>query len=210
MEDPKRTVAHGYDRIGQAYAAGALSRPHDLRACYVDLVGDRLADGAAVLDLGCGVGIPVARALARRFAVTGVDLSARNVALAGRNVPGARFIHGDMAMLDLPPEGFDAVVAFYSIIHLPRAEHPTVLRNVARWLRPGGLFVASLGARDLAAGTEDDWLGVPMYWSHFDAATNRQLVEDAGLEIEIAEETVAEDERFLWVVAHRGDAPVVR
>ncbi|HUY99353.1 MAG TPA: class I SAM-dependent methyltransferase [Thermomicrobiaceae bacterium] len=207
MEDPKRTVAHGYDRIGEAYAAGALAASGGDRARYLGLVGERLADGATVLDLGCGVGIPVARDLAARFDVTGVDISARNVALARRNVPAARFVHADMAALDLAPAAFDAVVAFYSIIHLPRAEHPIVLSKVARWLRPGGLFVASLGARDLAAGTEDDWLGVPMYWSHFDAERNRRLIEEAGLAIERAEETSDGDERFLWVVARlRGTA----
>ena len=46
-----------------------------------------------------------------------------------------------------------------------------------------------------------------MFFSHFDAATNRALVAEAGLEIERAE-VIGEEEngamvRFLWVVARR-------
>ncbi|HET9015928.1 MAG TPA: class I SAM-dependent methyltransferase [Thermomicrobiaceae bacterium] len=202
-DDPKAVVARGYDRIGERYAAGALAAPQGPRARYLDLLLERLPAGASVLDLGCGVGVPVAEALARGFAVTGVDASAHAVTLARRNVPAGRFVQGDMASVDLPAETFDAVVAFYSIIHLPRDEHARVFARIARWLRPGGLFVASLGARDLAAGTDEDWLGVPMYWSHFDAATNRRLVAAAGLTVEWSEEIATGDERFLWVVARR-------
>ncbi|MGW1163512.1 hypothetical protein ACWD48_36090, partial [Streptomyces sp. NPDC002519] len=35
-------------------------------------------------------------------------------------------------------------------------------------------------------GTEENWLGggAPMWWSHADAATNRQWIEQAGLAVE--------------------------
>ena len=32
-------------------------------------------NGAAVLDIGCGTGVPIAKSLAKRFSVTGVDAS---------------------------------------------------------------------------------------------------------------------------------------
>ncbi len=119
-----------------------------------------------------------------------------------------------MTELEIEPASFDAVVAFFSIIHVPREEQPELLAQIARWLRPGGLFVATMGARATENGYEEDWLGAPMYWSHFDAATNRRLVEEAGLVIESAElETADEDGlpvAFLWVVARKfallGDA----
>jgi hypothetical protein len=90
---------------------------------------------------------------------------------------------------------------------VPRGEQPGLLAKIARWLRPGGLVVATLGARSTERGYEEDWLGAPMYWSHFDAATNRRLVEEAGLVIESATlETADEDGApvtFLWVVARK-------
>lgn len=98
-------------------------------------------------------------------------------------------------------------MAFYSIIHVPRDEQPGLLRGIAGWLKPGGLFVAVMGAADVAEDMQSDWLGAPMYWSHFDSATNQRLVQEAGLRIVRArEETTLEDGvpvTFLWMIAQK-------
>jgi hypothetical protein len=64
-----------------------------------------------------------------------------------------------------------------------------------------------MGAGSTEAAVEPDWLGVPMYFSHFDGATNRRLVEDAGLRIISAREETADEDgvpvTFLWVVARK-------
>jgi SAM-dependent methyltransferase len=203
--DPKEIVASGYDAVAERYAAWSVG--DRARKRYTDLVLDALPDGARVLDLGCGAGTPTAERLAARFEVTGVDVSRRQVELARRNVPGATFIHADMAALSFPLGSFDAVLAFYSIIHLPREEHAGLLGRLADWLRPGGLFVASMGAGASKGSVEEDWLGAPMYFSHHDSETNKRLVEEAGLRIVRAEEET-EDEHgepvpFLWVVARK-------
>ena len=51
-----------------------------------------------------------------------VDISPRQIALARVNVPGAEFIEGDAASLDFGEDSFDAVVSFYMLEHIPRAE----------------------------------------------------------------------------------------
>jgi SAM-dependent methyltransferase len=204
--DSKRIVAAGYDRIAERYASWAAGIHDAARECATRLLLDALPPGAAVLELGCGNGLPTAKRLAKRFLVTGVDISARQVALARRNVPGAVFQQADMAALEFAPESFDAVIAFYSLTHLPRQEHATLLATIARWLRPGGLFAASMGA-GAADGVEDDWLGAPMFFSHFDAETNRRLVEATGLALRSASvETLDEHGNpvsFLWVIAQK-------
>ncbi len=203
--DVKRAVAEGYDRVGGQYgelAAKSLTRQ---RRKYTDILLDRLSQGAEVLDLGCGAGVPTTRELAGSFSVTGVDISPRQVARARDNVPGARFVQSDMADARFPPESFDAVAAFYAIMHLPRDEQPALLGAIATWLRPGGLFVGTLGARSVEADYQEQWLGAPMYWSSHDSETNRRMVSEAGLEIVSAKEETTradgESETFLWVVA---------
>ncbi|MBO0794294.1 MAG: class I SAM-dependent methyltransferase, partial [Ktedonobacteraceae bacterium] len=183
MVDPKRIVAQGFDHIGERYATWSLRTRVAEREHYTALLLDRLAPGARVLDLGCGTGTPTTATLAQHFHVTGVDISARQIELAKHNVPQAVFVQSDIATLDFPPAHFDAVIAFYSLFCLPRAELFPLLQQIASWLKPEGLFVAALGAQDVEGFIAPDWLGVPMYWSLFDSATNQRLIQEAGLQL---------------------------
>jgi ubiquinone/menaquinone biosynthesis C-methylase UbiE len=134
--DPKQIVAQGYDHIAEYYSQWVTRTRTDERQRYTELLLERLPSAATVLELGCGVGLPTTLALAQRFQVTGIDLSARHVALARQNVPDATFVQADMARLTFSPASFDAVVAFFSIIHVPREEQPELLCNIATWLKP--------------------------------------------------------------------------
>jgi SAM-dependent methyltransferase len=204
--DPKRVVADGYDQIAQRYLDWSPLRPSAARRHYLDLACELIPKGARVLELGCGAGIPMTSALADGRHVTGVDISRTQIELARVNVPHATFIQGDMTAVDFPPGSFDAVVAFYSLTHLPRDEVPPLLARLRGWLRSGGTFIASMGADDDPGGIEADWLGVDMYFSHFGARRNRRLVKEAGFAIDSADIVVEpedrHDARFLWVIAH--------
>jgi SAM-dependent methyltransferase len=205
MTDPKEVVRAGYDAIAQRISEWKV--PGVPRRRLVAQLLDLLPPGGAdVLELGCGEGLPAARMLAERHAYTGVDISPVQVERARRNVPGATFVEADYTRLELPPESFDAVVAILTITHVPREEHAELLRRVFSWLRPGGYLLASFGVSDLAGDVDDDWLGAPMFFSHFDAETNRALLQEAGFEL-IVDEVIEQDEgeygiaRFLWVLA---------
>lgn len=202
-DDVAGLVARGYDRIADAYLA--WSSDPALRLRQLEMLAARLAPGSRVLELGCGAGVPVARQMASLgYLVTGVDVSPVQVGKARANVPGAAFVQADMGALELPPGGFDAVVAFYAITHVPRASHAALFARIALWLKPGGLFLASLGARD-CPDWRGEWLGTEMFFSHFDGETNHRLVEEAGFAI-VETETIAEQEHgapveFLWLLA---------
>jgi SAM-dependent methyltransferase len=202
------TVARSYDRLAAQYAQWADRVTPPLRQDYAEVLSARLPAAARVLELGCGPGVPVARMLSRRFAVVGVDLSWEMVRLARLNAPGAVFLQADMPTVALRPASFAGVVTFYSLIHVPRVHHARLLVRVGRWLRPGGVLVASLGWHDKAVVSDPDWLGGgPMHWSFFDAQTNLRLLGEAGLRVEEAKVVPQlEDEvqvSFLWVVAHK-------
>ena len=209
-ETHKRVVEEGYDRMAESYLGNKDPVDPTTLAALEEVVRT-LQPGAAILDLGCGAGVPVTRWLADcGLAVTGVDFSARQLELARRLVPAANFLRADMTDLDFPPESFDAVVAFYSIIHVPRAEHPALLEDVRRWLRPGGAFLATwaLGAWE---GEEEDWegWGAPMRWSHYGEETNLRMLREPGFEVVSAEARTGKgtgdlEETWLWVLARRG------
>lgn len=205
--EPGQIVARGYDRVAERYQAWTRSGQSDGRAPYLQLLLERLPAGAHVLELGCGAGSATTRALAERFDVIGADISPRSVELARQRVQGATFICADMATLDFETNRFDAVAAFYSLTHVPRNQHAGLLQRIACWLRPGGILVATMGAGDEPGDVEEDWLGVPMYFSHFGAEANKRLVESTGLTlVEAVVRTEDEDGvpvRFLWVVAEQ-------
>ena len=206
MASVRDLVSAGYDTIHGRYA-GWAGYDTSRRLHYLQVAAELGLLSGDVLDLGCGTGRHATTHLAAAgLRVTGLDVSARSVGIARREVPSARFLVGDMATIAFPAESFDLVTAFYSIIHLPRDEHGRLLRRVARWLRPGGGLVANLGTTGGDAFA-DDWHGVPMYWSSWDQRTNRRLLEAAGLDVLVDTiETPVEDGEpvtFQWVVARK-------
>jgi SAM-dependent methyltransferase len=202
--DHKKLVQAGYNAIAAEYLATRSKTSEDVLLLQ-ELI-TRLPAGAKVLDAGCGAGVPVARILSQLFDVTGVDFAEAQIEMARELVPNAKFICHDIVDLDLPDGFFDAVCSYYAIIHIPRQEHPKLLQNFHRMLKPGGLALICLGANDLENDIEESYHGSPMYWSHFDAETNLKLIGEAGFEI-ILSKTVTDStcptSQHLFVLASK-------
>jgi SAM-dependent methyltransferase len=204
MDDrPAAVVRRGYDAIAPRYLAERLAGGGGPFAVFLDTAVAAVPEGGVALDLGCGAGDPVTRALAARARiVVGVDLSVTQLGLARFRVPGGIFVQGDMTEIGVRDGSLDAVLAFHSIIHVPRELHSIVLARIHRWLRPGGIFAGTLGFDDNPEERQRDWLGAPMYWSHFDAATNTDLVARAGFVLERSD-VLHDEETFLGVIARK-------
>jgi cyclopropane fatty-acyl-phospholipid synthase-like methyltransferase len=197
-------VADGYDAIGDTFAAWRERIVGDPRSEWEDALASRLEDGARLLELGCGGGSPETKRLARRFAVTGVDISPQQVKRARVEIPGAEFLCADFSDLELPAGSFDAVASFYVFNHVPRELLAPLLVRIHGWLAPGGRLLTSFGVSDLEAWT-GEWLGAPTFFSSFPAEVNSRLVREAGFTIERDEVVVFEEPegpaRFQWVLA---------
>ena len=207
MTDPRTTIVKAaYDALGERYAEWAARVEGDPRRRFLSHLVTRLGPTARVLDLGCGSGIPSTAWLAQSFDVVGVDSSEVQLGRARQAIPSATFIEADISEVEFPDASFDAALALYSLTHVPRERHAELFARIARWLRPGGWFVASLGAR----GSEDwigEWLGVEMFFSSWDAPTNRRLLADAGFRLEMDEVVEIEEPEgtatFLWTIAEK-------
>lgn len=206
-ERARHLVRTSYDQLGKGYADWARQNADPVRQRYLQYLLTHLPAGSKVLDLGCGDGSLITAHLVRDHDVTGVDLSSTQIEEAGNMIPNAQFICDDITTIDLSESSFDTIVAFYCLTHVPQQELPSVIARVAAWLRPGGLFVGSFGVDDEPGSVQDDWLGVPMFFSGCRPETNREILTEAGLVIEQDRiETVEEFDqkvRFHWIMARK-------
>lgn len=207
-DDPKAIVEAGYDAVADRYAEWSQNEVTGSPAVeYLEKLLGIVSRDAAVLELGCGNGEPAARMLAPGRPYTGVDISGEQLCRARELVPSGSFVQDDYTKLDFPPSSVDAVVALYTFGHLPQSEVPALLVRIASWLRPGGHLLATAGSREHPDGVFD-WLGVRMFFSGFDVATNLRLISEAGLET-VEHEVVCQDEGdegkpcFLWLLARK-------
>ncbi len=174
--DYRALVRRSYDACAEAYDGARRTEPGN----EISELIDRLDDGSSVLDIGCGGGVPIAKSLAVRYRVTGVDVSQEMISRAQENVLTGEFICGDVMAVRFEPSSFDAVVAFYSIFHLPREEQPDLFRRIHRWLKPGGYLLCTLSHQNEEGYTEDDFFGETMYWSNYGLIEYLDILGEAG------------------------------
>jgi 2-polyprenyl-6-hydroxyphenyl methylase/3-demethylubiquinone-9 3-methyltransferase len=141
-----------YDGVGDAWwdARGPLRGLHEMnpaRAGYVDRVlcqgpGAAGRRGVRVLDVGCGGGILTEELARLGYCVTGIDLAAGAIAAARRHAARSGltvdYRVGSAYDLDVPDESIDAAVASDVLEHLH--DLPRAVAEIARVLRPGGIF----------------------------------------------------------------------
>lgn len=184
-DDPKSVVQKGYDTCAPKYFAWQSSRPAPKALEWLPKLFAHLKSKAQVLELGCGPGVPYTQLLVDHeleLQVTAVDISASQIALARDNVaksPRVEFVHADMTKLEYPEASFDAVIAFYSLFHLPREEQGPMVKMITRWLKPGGVLLFNLAAEEGDRVT-DDWMGVKMFSTGLGVEGNNKMVKEFG------------------------------
>lgn len=187
---PEEIVREGWNRLSTTYRPQKKKRSDffghrdsDYRAWLSPII-EEFPFGSRVLELGCGTGEPAGRELARRFDVTGVDISEVMIRRARANVPTGKFRRADMTRVRFPRASFAAVVSLYAMIHVPVAKQRALLTRVHSWLVPRGLFLSIVG-HGAWEGTQRRWLGrkVAMFWSHADAATFRRWLREIGFTV---------------------------
>lgn len=112
---------------------------------FDELVGD--VRGQRVVAVACGQGRDARRLADLGAAVVGIDASESLLAhareLERQSPRGIEYVHGDAQDLKpLADASFDGVVCYMALMDIPELE-PTV-RSIARILKPGGWFVASI------------------------------------------------------------------
>jgi SAM-dependent methyltransferase len=166
------TLAH-YESNADSFWEG--TRDHDVTQNYEALLRHiTAAPPFSILDLGCGPGRDLRWFRDQGHAPVGLDGCEAFVKMA-REYSGCEVLHQDFLLLDLPAERFDGVFANASLFHVPSAELPRVLRELAAALRPNGVLFCSNPRGD----NEEGWNG-SRYGSYLDLERFSLLCREAG------------------------------
>jgi len=141
----KETLAASYDSWHRTHSTELQIDPHT--AAFYDWVLDlvRPRPGARLLDVACGSGGFLERALARGLDIVGVDVSPAAIELAKKRLPGADVQVADAEQLPFGASSFDLVTCLGSLEHFPSPERGAA--EIARVVRPEGraiVFVPNL------------------------------------------------------------------
>lgn len=195
----KKIVKTGYNKIAQKYSS---NRDQFKNNKYLDKLVNLLKPGAKILDIGCGSGIPIDKYLYDQgFKVKGIDLSKEQIKLAKKNLPNCDFEIKDMSKLKKDEYNVDAVVSFYTIFHIPREKHLNLLRKINTFLNKDGLLLITMGASEWEG--KDNFHGTQMWWSHYGANKNKEIINKAGFEIIFDEIDKSGGEKHLIILAQK-------
>lgn len=182
-------IASLYDLIGLGYESAYADIPAE-QASLEWLISQLPRSGCRILDIGCGTGRPVPSTLASppgSHQVHGIDISGAMISAARRAVPSATFEQVDFRNFTAEPSTFDAITCYFALlVAMSQEQIRQMMRNICRWLKPGGLLVFSTIPADVEH-FEQSWLGRKAVFSSLSEEQFIKLLEELGLNVEYAE-----------------------
>lgn len=176
---PSDIVVDLYERHALAFDAdrGRTS----MEQGWLDRMLGLLRAKPTVLDIGCGMGEPIARyVLQSGFRVVGIDSSPSLIALCQARYPAAEWRVGDMRQLDLGRR-FEGLIAWDSFFHLEAADQRAMFPRFAAHALPGAPLLFTSGpAHGESIG---EYCGEPLYHASLDPAEYRQLLSAHGFRV---------------------------
>jgi len=183
-----------YDNIAEGFAKMRNSFYKEKK--YLDILISYLREKSHILDIGCGSGFPIADYLIRKnFQVTGIDASQKLLNMAKEKCPKMRCLYGDIRTINLV-ETVDAIVEWWCLFHLPKADHELMIARFAQWLKPGGILEFTSGDREFEA-TDSNMLKQELHFYSLAPQVYEQHLKKYGFEILLKESD--QDGHLVWI-----------
>ena len=182
-------LQNSYDRIAEKYVEHIYDelKGKPLDRALLDRFAERVKDKGLVCDIGCGPGHVARYLFERGVSVCGIDLSQGMIEQARTLNPEINFHQGNMMSLDVADESFIGIIAFYSIIHIPREEVVDALIELKRVLKPDGLLFMAFHIGDEVLHVEELWEEkINADFVCFQTEEMKNYLTKAGFEIEEA------------------------
>jgi SAM-dependent methyltransferase len=165
-----------YDLIAEWYAS---ERADQTGVPEATALASSIQRGSLVLDVGCGNGIPITRALlSAGQRVIGLDSSSAMLAHFQQNCPKAFAVRGTVESCTFADGVFDAAVALGVMFHLNPEDAIRAIANVSRTLKRGAPFLFTSGDVDSFEGKEGTMNGVTFRYFSYSAQSYRRILGD--------------------------------
>ena len=173
-------------RVQQAYAEraseytailGAIDDMHELDRSRIERWAEQIS--GRIIDAGCGPGHWTDFLHKRGADISGIDLVPEFIESARLRFPDVSFQVSTLRALDAADGSLNGVLAWYSLVHLPPAELPPVLTELARVLSPEGHLLVGFFEGE-SAEPLDHAITTAYYWS---VEQMSSLLHDAGFEV---------------------------
>ena len=131
--------------------------------------GKTLAPKSEVVDIGCGSGNPISKALVDQgLVVFGIDASPTLVRHFKTNFPDCEIRCESILESNFYSRDFDGIVAWGLLFLLPANEQEMLISKISRHLKMGGKFLFTapwqkVQWKDLLTGRSNESLGAPAY-----------------------------------------------
>lgn len=161
-----------------------------------------LPEGANILDLGCGSGMPVAHHLVQHgFRVTGVDTSPTLIALCRKRLPDQEWIVSAMQTVALHRR-FDGIIGWDSFFFLTHDDQRNMFKVFAAHAAPSAFLMFNTGPEHGEAIGE--YRGEPLYHASLASAEYQMLLDQSGFDVVAhAVEDPAAGGRTIWLAQSR-------
>lgn len=123
------------DRFGNSYGRFVHQQEREILDRAVPV------QATMILDMGCGTG------RLSQYATHGCDASTESLKVATSKYPDKQFLAADLLALPFTNATFDAAFCFHVLMHLHLEHVGGVMTEIARVLKPGGIFVADVASR---------------------------------------------------------------
>lgn len=173
------------DRVIDVYErhAGTWSRDRGERvpeAGWLDRFLALLPPDSAVLDIGCGSGVPARYLIEQGCRVTGVDSSTAMITMCRNRFLEQHWHVADMRTLALEC-AFNGILAWDSFFHLPPPDQRRMFLVFQRHAAPGAALMFTSGpAHGERIGS---YAGEPLYHASLDSAEYRALLDTHGFRV---------------------------
>jgi len=183
MRMSSRDIIPLYDRLASEYD---VDRGRTLlEKEWLDRFLHHVPGNGTVLDIGCGMGEPIARyILSLGFRIVGCDSSPAMIALCRTRFPDAEWLVRDMRELAFARR-FDGLIAWDSFFHLSMDDQRAMFARFADHANPGAPLIFTSGSR--AGESIGRYHGEPLYHASLDPTEYRRLLALNGFTVQAYE-----------------------